>query len=98
MANCRKSDTAARVGGEEMSIIVTGETLEETQILAERIRSTIESSVCAWQGEEIRLTASFGIAFATAESDSAWQIYQHADEALYRAKNNGRNQVCLYTP
>lgn len=96
LANCRKNDTAARVGGEEMSIIVCGESKDEAHILAERIRATIESTDCFWQGQRISLTASFGIAFATAKTETAWQIYQNADLALYQAKKQGRNQVCLY--
>lgn len=96
LANCRKNDTAARVGGEEMSIIVCGGEHSEAKVLAERIRTTIESTDCFWQGQRIKLTASFGIAFATAETETPWQVYQNADQALYRAKKQGRNQVCVY--
>ncbi len=96
LANCRKNDTAARVGGEEMSIIVGGGTTDEAKILAERIRSTLESTECFWQGVPIKLTASFGIAFASAKTETAWQVYQNADVALYQAKEQGRNQVCIY--
>jgi diguanylate cyclase (GGDEF)-like protein len=97
LANCRKNDTAARVGGEEMSIIVCGGANAEVETLAERIRSTIERADCFWKGQRIKLTASFGIAFATEQTETAWQVYQNADQALYQAKANGRNQVCLHT-
>lgn len=96
LANCRKNDTAARVGGEEMSIIVCGGEHSEAGVLAERIRSTIEKTDFFWKGQRINLTASFGIAFATEETETPWQVYQYADQALYRAKEKGRNQVCLY--
>jgi diguanylate cyclase (GGDEF)-like protein len=96
MSNCRKSDTAARVGGEEMSIIVCGGSSDEAKILAERIRYTIEHLECFWQSQRIALTASFGVAFAGVKTESPWQVYQNADKALYRSKQGGRNQVSVY--
>jgi len=96
LANCRKNETAARVGGEEISIIGYDCTIENATNLAERIRQTIENVTCQWQNQDIKLTASFGIAAADKTTKTAWQIYQRADEALYRAKKTGRNKVCVY--
>ncbi len=96
MANCRKNETAARVGGEEISIIASDCSPEEAKVLAERIRETIEQVKCNWQNQTIELTASFGIASVTEDTQSAWQVYQQADEALYQAKQEGRNCVRTY--
>lgn len=97
MANCRKNEIAARVGGEEMSIIASDCNLSSASLLAERIRIAIEESTSSWQGEEIKVTASFGVATATPSSHNAWQIYQLADKALYQAKQTGRNKICALT-
>jgi len=94
MANCRTSEIAARVGGEEISIIACDCNLKAASLLAERIRAAIEQSTSSWQGEQIKITASFGVATASSSSKSAWEIYQDADKALYQAKQSGRNRIC----
>lgn len=87
---------AARYGGEEFAVILPGASLEEAQALAENIRlrveelrmSHVESEISTW------LTVSLGAAsgFPGEISDSS-QILRQADQALYRAKAQGRNQV-----
>lgn len=95
MAHCRKNDIAARVGGEELAIIACGDELQAAAKAAERIRLEIENSASTWQGKEIKITASFGVASANKSSENPWQVYQKADEALYQAKHTGRNRVCV---
>ena len=94
MANCRKSEVAARVGGEEISIIACDCDLNAASHLAERIRVAIEQSTSRWQSEKIKITASFGVATASKSSNNAWEVYQEADKALYQAKQTGRNKIC----
>lgn len=94
MANCRKNEIAARVGGEEICIIACDCNLDAAKLLAERIRIAIEHHTTSWQSEQIRVTASFGIATAFAATKNAWTVYQEADSALYQAKQTGRNKVC----
>jgi len=94
--NCRKNEIAARVGGEEISIITYDCSQDDAAKLAERIRYSIESTPCKWQNQTIPITASFGIAIANENTENAWQVYQHADQALYQAKETGRNKVCVY--
>jgi len=94
MANCRTNEIAARVGGEEISIIACDCDLEAASLLAERIRIAIEHSTSNWQSKKIKITASFGVATASASSNNAWEIYQTADRALYQAKQTGRNKTC----
>lgn len=96
MANCRKNEIAARVGGEEMCVIACDCSDEDAMHLAERLRIAIEAAGSNWQGETLKVTASFGVAIADSGTTNAWQIYQHADKALYQAKQTGRNKVCRY--
>jgi diguanylate cyclase (GGDEF)-like protein len=85
----RKHDTLIRWGGEEFLVIVKGENLNQLQELAERLRSVIAGHEVSVVG---KVTASFGIAHHQPQ-DSLRQLFKRADEALYRAKNQGRNQV-----
>jgi diguanylate cyclase (GGDEF)-like protein len=97
MANCRTNEIAARVGGEEISIIACDCDLEAACLLADRIRLAIEHSISNWQGKKIKITASFGVATASKASNNAWNTYQDADRALYKAKQTGRNKICTNT-
>lgn len=96
MSKCRTNEIAARVGGEEISIIVSDSTQEDAYHLAERLRASINACLSTWQGAAIRVTASFGVAQATSEMENPWVLYERADQALYQAKQNGRNQVVCY--
>lgn len=96
MSKCRTNEIAARVGGEEISIIVSDSTEEEAFHLAERLRLSINACLSTWQGAAIQVTASLGVAQATREMENAWVLYERADQALYQAKQNGRNQVVCY--
>lgn len=93
--NCRRSDIAARVGGEEFAVVLpeTGE--PEAVRVGERIRQALESHPFEPEdGESFHVTLSVGVAVAEPDSDpSPEQIYQDADQALYRAKEGGRNTL-----
>lgn len=92
LAQCRMSDFVFRYGGEEFLVLLT-ETAEEKAIqIAERIREAIErSSVLAVNGNDIHVTASFGIATFDGHPDYRYLI-EDADRALYLAKAAGRNR------
>ena len=93
----RTVDVVARFGGEEF-VVVLPETSEEGAIaFAERIRLRIaECGIqCDDRLDTVSLTVSIGVAsFPSARVDSAEELIARADEALYRAKASGRNQVC----
>lgn len=94
IAKCvRESDVVYRYGGEEFSMLLPGATPEEAAHVAERVRAAVEME--EFPGEEMqpggKLTISVGV--ATLDSGSADDIRERADQALYRAKENGRNQV-----
>lgn len=94
MHNCRINEVAARVGGEEISIIAVDCDQKNAISLAERLRQEIESASTHWQEHEIKITSSFGVATATPQMTNPLEMYQRADEALYSAKSQGRNRVC----
>ncbi|OQA34249.1 MAG: putative diguanylate cyclase YdaM [Betaproteobacteria bacterium ADurb.Bin341] len=87
----RKTDVLARWGGEEFMILVPNVGLETASQLAEKLRLAIEKHAFA---ESIKVTVSFGVSEYHAE-DTLETICQRADEALYAAKSQGRNRVCL---
>ncbi|MBR6712363.1 MAG: sensor domain-containing diguanylate cyclase [Selenomonadaceae bacterium] len=92
----RSSDSVYRWGGEEFIIVLEGAPLAGAFIAADRVRQAIMNSVCKFEDKEIRVTMSFGCA----EIDnklSAEENIKIADERLYHAKANGRNQVCIGT-
>ncbi len=98
LANCRKNEVAARVGGEEMSVIVCDSSEDQAYQLAERLRKEIESARITWDGKLLKITASFGVACSNSSDGNAWELYRNADQALYRAKEEGRNRTCVYAP
>ncbi len=87
----RKDDLFGRIGGEEFSVLLPGSNLEDASILAERLRSHVESQAVAHTGGIIRYTISAGVVLAGDESPDS--LLQRADRALYAAKRAGRNQV-----
>ncbi len=91
---CRESDFPARYGGEEFAIIVSDEWAKGAANLAERCRQEIEGIRLDIGGNIIQTTASFGVADAQSLT-SAEGLIEQADEALYRAKDGGRNRVEL---
>ncbi len=88
----RGHDHAFRVGGEELVVLLSGTDLEGSRLTAERLRAEFEETTVHHEGEAIQVTASFGVAVWGGES-SFEEALEIADEALYRAKQAGRNRV-----
>jgi two-component system, sensor histidine kinase LadS len=94
----RTGDFVARYGGEEFTILLCHTDLRGAAIIAERICRTVESTPLIWEDKTIHFTVSVGVANQLPSRNSHPQILlQQADEALYKAKENGRNRVMLYT-
>lgn len=91
--NIRKSDVFARWGGEEFSILLPETDRNGASVVAEKVRIAIAAHECGKAG---RNTCSFGVAEFSAEKDTNSIIY-YADKALYHAKENGKNQVVVYS-
>jgi two-component system, cell cycle response regulator len=91
----RSVDVVARYGGEEFVIVLPETPLSGAVAFAERVRQQIEDHPFrALSGERLRVTASIGVGVFPAEDVSTVDtLLAHADEALYRAKAAGRNQV-----
>ncbi len=91
-ATVRGCDVGGRIGGEEFCIAVWNCENEPAERLAERIRLAFARLQHDGLNDDIRLTASFGI--ATARSGETYRsLFARADEALYQAKSSGRNRV-----
>jgi diguanylate cyclase (GGDEF)-like protein len=90
----READTAYRVGGEEMAVIVPGAGLEEARGLAERIRRAVEGRAFRTdRGEPLAATVSAGVAAIGTKLADPASLFAAADAALYDAKRTGRNRV-----
>jgi len=94
-ASVRTVDIAARYGGEEFVLILPETSQDGGIIFAERLRESIERyPFDASSDEPLHLTASIGVAtFPSTRVESTEDLFARADEALYRAKSGGRNQV-----
>ena len=87
----RKADMIARYGGEEFILLLPATALDGAQEAAEKLRLRIEEHPFLADGQEVRLSASFGV--AELSMDPAKSFYRSVDHALYRAKQMGRNRV-----
>ncbi len=95
----RRGDFVARLGGDEFGIILPRTKMEIGYTVAERVHSRVaeHSSHLSYSGDQVSVGLSIGVA-AAREDDSTESIYARADEALYRSKNQGRNQVQCEQP
>ena len=93
-------DLAARTGGEEFVVIMPDSTQETCMAVAERLREAIAASpvVIAEQNLEIPITVSIGVTISQGAADDSATIMRRGDEALYEAKNSGRDRVVLDAP
>ncbi len=92
----RESDMAARMGGEEFSILLPDTDSENAVKSAERIRQAVEQADIRVQDQPVRLTVSIGVATYDQNLSDLESIIKRADDGLYQAKHQGRNLVvCL---
>ncbi len=102
--NIRKLDIACRYGGEEFAIILPSSSVGTSARVAERIRKSIEQSPLTFtqangEAATIQLTASAGLsAYSGNREYQENSLVSAADEQLYLAKRNGRNQICFVAP
>ncbi len=90
----RDGDLLFRYGGEEFVVLMRDTDHDGAMLLAERIRRHIEDNSCECSGARLAMTVSMGVSVLQ-ESDSPVSLFARADQALYSAKRNGRNQVCV---
>jgi diguanylate cyclase (GGDEF)-like protein/PAS domain S-box-containing protein len=94
----RKSDTVARWGGDEFTILLSQiRSVEDSFKLAKRILND-ELSEIVIEGKPLRITASIGISLFPHDGTDAQTLIKNADTAMYRAKESGKNCYCLFRP
>jgi diguanylate cyclase (GGDEF)-like protein/putative nucleotidyltransferase with HDIG domain len=91
----RQIDAAARVGGEEFALIVPDTDGDGAFALAERLRSALREE---FAGDPTPLTISFGVAVYPEHGETAASLLHAADQALYAAKQSGRNRTVCHSP
>jgi two-component system cell cycle response regulator len=91
----RGADLACRFGGEEFVVVMPDTSPEVAAIVAERLRAVVETApfLVKSSGQELNVTASFGISSRTPSIVTPGHLMKQADLALYEAKNAGRNRV-----
>jgi two-component system cell cycle response regulator len=94
----RTEDVFARYGGEEFVIILRGIALDDAGVLAERVRKAVDEHQFLFGQQRLPVTISAGVAAVAPEIVHAVDLVEAADNALYAAKNAGRNQVLLKHP
>jgi diguanylate cyclase (GGDEF)-like protein len=97
-ASLRKYDILSRYGGEEFILLLPNTNAKTAMIIAEKLRETIAEPVFKLEiSPALSVTASFGVVAVQAEKINWQQLVSFADNALYHAKQNGRNQVQLHS-
>jgi two-component system cell cycle response regulator len=90
----RKSDVPCRYGGEEFAVIMANTHLDDGEKFCERLRIAVENHPISYNGSNLNVTVSIGVAqFTPAYDHSATDLLEKADSALYLAKREGRNKV-----
>ena len=98
----RENDIPSRYGGEEFAILLPHTTLEEAQLVAQRLRTAIEKKKINIEeyniegAKQLGVTISVGVSLYDKKMKEPQQLYQNADKALYEAKEGGRNKVVVY--
>ncbi|NRD78290.1 GGDEF domain-containing protein [Bacillus sp. BRMEA1] len=90
----RETDVLIRFGGEEFSILLQETDIKDGINIAERIRDTVRKTEFIYEGTHVALTISIGLAIHN--SEHIYMFLKKADQALYEAKANGRNQLVVF--
>lgn len=91
----RKTDIVFRYGGEEFVALLTETSIEKSEIPLERLRTRVENYAFQFKNNNIKVTVSIGVASVNEKINSAGELLDNADKALYNAKNGGRNRLVL---
>jgi diguanylate cyclase (GGDEF)-like protein len=92
----RKSDISCRFGGEEFVALLPNTSIEGAKTLANKIREVIENYEVISEDKKIKFTISLGVSKVDVENEnSIEEALKRADDALYEAKNSGKNRVCV---
>ena len=89
----RHTDLPARTGGEEFAVILPEVPAQGAALLADKLRKAIEETTFRFEGTNIPVTISLGVAEWNPAVEDPDELVKRADEKLYEAKRGGRNQV-----
>ena len=93
----RSTDLCARYGGEEICMLLPETASSGAQAIAERLRAAISSLALEADGHAFAVTASMGVAESMSDEDSLPGLLKRSDDALYKAKRDGRNRIVIWT-
>jgi diguanylate cyclase len=92
----RGTDFSCRFGGEEFLILLPETNTEDSKLAMEKLRLKIEESPFHFRGERVQVTVSIGLS-EFVKGDTLDQVFERADQAVYEAKNAGRNRIVIKT-
>jgi two-component system, cell cycle response regulator len=92
----RENDVFARYGGEEFVILLPNTNLKQSFEIAERLRKVVESHDFIYENNKLPVTASIGVSDYRKGVATGTDLFKRADEAVYKSKEGGRNQVNFY--
>jgi diguanylate cyclase (GGDEF)-like protein len=98
VATVRKTDTIARMGGDEFVLLMEHCTVEQAQRTAQAVRKALEDITFSWGEKRFRVSASIGLVPVTSGLEKVADILSAADSACFVAKEMGRNRVHVYGP
>jgi diguanylate cyclase (GGDEF)-like protein len=94
----RADDTAARIGGDEFALVLGGiKSAEQCESTLRRLLDTIAVPL-SFEGKAIRVSGSIGVALFPGDSKEPEQLLRHADQAMYKAKESGKNRFHIFNP
>jgi diguanylate cyclase (GGDEF)-like protein/PAS domain S-box-containing protein len=93
----RESDVLARIGGDELGVLLTYCQLDQARLIAEEIRQLVKEFRFVWDEQSFQIGASIGMVEISADSKSVSDLLLAADEACYLAKDEGRNRVHVHS-
>lgn len=93
----RESDVLARIGGDELGVLLTYCHLDQARLIAEEIRQLVKDFRFVWDEQSFEIGASIGMVEISADSKSVSDLLLAADEACYMAKDDGRNRIHVYS-
>ena len=97
MQGTRLSDLVCRYGGEEFALILPGTDIQKAESVCERLRKSVSQHRFKYKSSQFKITISAGIAIYTRDrQQTAADLLEKADLALYQAKNSGRDRVVVY--
>ena len=97
-ASMREEDTIARLGGDEFALVIPRVMNSDVaRVVADKLYAALQEPFCVGE-QRLFITSSIGIAIAPTDGDSYESLLKHADIAMYRAKQQGRNRYATYSP